>query len=613
MCGFIGEYGSFLLGESDFNTLLDLSKKRGPDHQQTYKIDGQIQLGFNRLSIQDLSEHGNQPYHTPNELFDFVFNGEIYNCEELISKFNLDKTKFRSTSDTEVIAHILETASVETLANEINGMFAMAIYDRKNQVVSLLRDFAGIKPLFYSIHQGGMVFASQFNQVYKHPIIKKDLKVNPEGLKEYFALGYMQAPNTVYNSIYQVEPGTVLTYSLPDHKVTKKDIVKFIYRQTTTCKETDLLAVDAADKTLIDVIKRQLIGDVPIGTFLSGGIDSPIITAIASKQKKDIESFTVKVEDEKINESEIAKEYANHLGVKNRVAEFDTLEVIRLIDEHFQAYPEPFGDYSSLPTYIICQLASKKFKVMLSGDGGDELFWGYPRFYNTLKHAHWFALPRLPRKVLTKLQRKSGQKISYGVEAQSIGDWVLGQHSYNKLNVVDPFFKSAPSITKELKALYHYTGAEKNIHLMQWLRWNEYYCHLQRVLIKVDRASMGNSLEVRVPFLDKEMVAFAFTVSPDLKNENPKFILKKLMERYFPSELINKEKMGFTVDIETILKYHCKEDFMRLLISDKIIGKEILDVQAIALYVNAYFLGKHSNSWGIWIIYSYLKWSELHH
>ncbi|MCX6188599.1 MAG: hypothetical protein NTW54_03175, partial [Bacteroidetes bacterium] len=229
MCGFIGEYGRFLLGESDFNTLLDLSKKRGPDHQQTYKIDGQIQLGFNRLSIQDLSEHAHQPYHSPNQLFDFVFNGEIYNSDALISKFNLDKTKFRSTSDTEVIAHILETASIEALANELNGMFAIAIYDRNKKAVSLLRDFAGIKPLFYATHSEGMVFASQFNQVYKHKAIQKELSVNPEALKEYLALGYMQAPNTIYNSIYQVEPGTVLKYSLHDHQITKKDIVKYTY------------------------------------------------------------------------------------------------------------------------------------------------------------------------------------------------------------------------------------------------------------------------------------------------------------------------------------------------------------------------------------------------
>ena len=230
MCGFIGESGASLLSEIDFNSLLGLSHKRGPDNQQTHKIDGQIQLGFNRLSIRDLSDNGNQPYHSPNQLFDFVFNGEIYNCEELISKFNLDKTTFRSSSDTEVIAHLLEKTSIETIAKELNGMYAIAVYDNQQKNISLLRDFAGIKPLFYGLHQDGIVFASQFNQVYKHPFIKNELEVNPEGLKEYFALGYMQAPNTIYKSIHQLEPGTILKYSLQSHKIIKNDTIKYNYK-----------------------------------------------------------------------------------------------------------------------------------------------------------------------------------------------------------------------------------------------------------------------------------------------------------------------------------------------------------------------------------------------
>lgn len=250
---------------------------------------------------------------------------------------------------------------------------------------------------------------------------------------------------------------------------------------------------------------------------------------------------------------------------------------------------------------------------MLSGDGGDELFWGYPRFYNTLNHANWFTLPRFTRKVVAYFQRKSGKEISYGIDSSSIGEWVLGQQSHNKLKVVDTFFKSTTSITKELKALYHYTGTSKSIELMQWLRWNEFYGHMQRVLIKVDRASMGNSLEVRVPLLDKESIEFAFSIAPDLNNENPKYVLKKLMQRYFPESLINKKKMGFTIDIETILKKHCKDDFYRLLKSDKIVGKDILNMQSIEEYVDAYFSDVHNNSWGIWIIYSYLKWSDMHH
>ncbi len=612
MCGFLGECSVNLLDEAVFKKLLSLSFKRGPDSHGTYKIDGQVQLGFNRLSIIDLSANGNQPYHSPGQNFSFVFNGEIYNCEALISKFSLDKTKFRSSSDTEVIAHLLEKTSIENIAKELNGMFAISVYDKARKTLSLLRDFAGIKPLFYGLHSSGIVFASQFDQVQKHPSINKELNINAEVLKEYFALGYMQAPNTIYKSIYQSEPGSIVSYSLTDKKISIENCMRFKYKHNPSFKETSVKTIDKGDKILNDVIKRQLISDVPTGTFLSGGIDSPIITAIASKQKKDIESFTVKIEDEKINESEIAKQYANHLGIKNIVAQFSNDDIVKLINEHFKAYTEPFGDYSSIPTFLICKLAQRNFKVLLSGDGGDELFWGYPRFYNVFKHISWFALPLFLRKTIAKVQRKLGKKISYGIELDSIGNWVLDQQTHNNLKTVDTFFKSATAISKELKNYYNYTGSLKNEDLMQWLRWNEYYCHMQRVLIKVDRASMGNSLEVRVPFLDKEIVDYAFTVSPDLENKNPKYILKKIIERYFPASLINKKKMGFTIDIETILKSHCKEDFIRLLKSDKIIGKEILDMPAIDEYVKSYFLNTHNNSWGVWIIYAYLKWSDIH-
>ena len=611
MCGILGEITNNFLSECEFKDLLDLSLKRGPDQQGIWK-DNYCQLGFNRLAILDLSLNGKQPLISPNGRFAMVFNGEIYNYKDLQKKYHISQNNLRSTSDAEILCHLLEHMPIAELVKELNGMFAIAVWDMVSHKLFLIRDFAGIKPLFYGLHKDGIVFASQFNQVYKHPLIKNKLAVNPENLKEYFALGYMQAPNTIYKNINQVEPGTLINYSLAENKISVNECVKYTYNKNGTAMETDTASVLKGDKILNEVIKRQLVSDVPTATFLSGGIDSPIITAIASKQKPDIESFTVKVADETLNESEMAKGYADHLGIKNSVAVFDNHDIVGLIDEHFEAYSEPFGDYSSLPTYLICKLASKKFKVMLSGDGGDELLWGYPRFYNTLNHANWFALPRFTRNAIAYIKRKSGKKISYGIDTSSIGEWVLGQQSHNKLTIVDTFFKSPTSISKELKSAYKYIGKRRNKDLMQWLRWNEFYCHMQRILIKVDRASMGNSLEVRVPFLDKEFIDFAFQLSPDLKNKEPKFVLKRIMNHYFPEVLITTQKMGFTMDIEEILKNHCKSDFFKLLHSEKLVGKELLDLAAMEEYANSYFTDKHNNGWLIWIIYSYLKWSEIH-
>ncbi len=613
MCGIIGEFSLELLDQSTFNELLNLSINRGPDCQESLIIDECVQMGFNRLSIQDLSVNGMQPYFSPNKEFYFVFNGEIYNCEELIIKFELDRSKFRSTSDTEVIAHLLEKTTIETIASELNGMYAIAIYSRIKNAISLLRDFVGIKPLFYGVYSKGLVFASQFDQVYKHPAVKQNIKVNASVLKEYFSLGYMQSPNTIYENVFQIEPGSVLTFHLPTMVNTNTYESRFDYKSHPNHKESDAINTQNIDAILSDVISRQLICDVNIGTFLSGGIDSPIITAIASKQKSDIEAFTVKAGGEAFDESKIASEYAKHLGVKNIVAEFSSEDVIATINEHFKAYPEPFGDYSSLPTYLICKLASKNFKVLLSGDGGDELFWGYPRFYYTLKHATRFKQPKWFRVYYAKIERRLGKKVSYGISADTIGDWVLGQHSHNSLTDVDSFFNTPVSFSDSLSKYYQYTGTDANEELMQWLRWNEYYCHMQRVLIKVDRASMGVGLEVRVPFLDKAMVNYAIDIAPDLNNKTPKNLLKRLMTNYFPEQIINQKKMGFTIDIANILHQHCKADFMSLLQSESIVGRELLNMQAIQKYVDDYYLNVHDNNWGVWIIYSYLKWSSLHH
>lgn len=613
MCGIFGECSADLLNADSFMELLQLSRQRGPDHTGTYRIEQEMQFGFNRLSIRDLSVHGHQPTQSPNNKFTLVFNGEIYNCEALISKFNLNRDRFRSTSDTEVIAHLAEILTADEIARELNGMYAIGLYEHETKKLSLLRGFAGIKPLFYSIHKKGIVFASQFDQVYKHPAVKQNIKVNASVLKEYFTLGYMQSPNTIYENVYQIEPGSVLTFHLPSLVSTSSYESRFDYTSHPNHLESDANNTNNIDRILSEVISRQLISDVNIGTFLSGGIDSPIITAIASQQKNDIEAFTVKAGGEAFDESKIASEYAKHLGVKNIIAEFSNEDVIATINEHFKAYPEPFGDYSSLPTYLICKLASKNFKVLLSGDGGDELFWGYPRFYYTLKHATRFKQPKWFRVNAAKIERRLGKKVSYGISADTIGDWVLGQHSHNSLTDVDSFFKTPISFSDSLLKYYQYAGTDANEELMQWLRWNEYYCHMQRVLIKVDRASMGVGLEVRVPFLDKKMVNYAIDIAPDLTNKTPKNLLKKLMTKYFPEEIINRKKMGFTIDIANILHQHCKDDFMNLLQSESIVGRELLNMQAIQKYVDAYYLNEHDNNWGVWIIYSYLKWSSLHH
>jgi asparagine synthase (glutamine-hydrolysing) len=294
MCGFLAEYGfnnSGLSEPSVFANLLALSKHRGPDSTEVSRQDN-FQLGFNRLSILDLSENGNQPKTSPSKRFHVVFNGEIYNYKTLAKTYELKN--LMSTSDSEVLVHLLDKIGVEAAIKALNGMFAIAIVDTKINSLYLTRDFAGIKPLFYGLNTGGMVAASQFDQVFKHPRFVKTLALRPEIVKEYFGFGYMQAPNTIYENIFQVNPGELVVVNASG-EIEKKDIIKFSKQFLESSETPDFKSV------VNQAVNRQLVSDVSVATFLSGGIDSPLIAAYAKSNKPDIEAFTLEVDHPGLN------------------------------------------------------------------------------------------------------------------------------------------------------------------------------------------------------------------------------------------------------------------------------------------------------------------------
>nr|WP_321233420.1 asparagine synthase (glutamine-hydrolyzing) [uncultured Psychroserpens sp.] len=612
MCGFLGEFSfnglDSLTSSNRFSEILALSKHRGPDATGTKRGEN-FQLGFNRLSILDLSPNGNQPKQSPSGRYDVVFNGEIYNFKALAENYQLKD--LQSTSDTEVIVHLFDKIGIEQTVKELNGMFAIAVVDSKTQTFSLARDFSGIKPLFYGMTDQGVVSASQFDQVFKHPWLTNSLELRPDIVKEYFGFGYMQAPNTVYQSVFQVNPGALVVFQ-KNGKLNKKQVISFSKIMTNQKKE-DNKTVSQYNKILGAILKRQLISDVPIATFLSGGVDSPLVTAHAKSNKSDIKAITLEVDDKSLNESEIAKDYAKELSVEQDIYLVKASEILESIDRYFEKCAEPFGDYSSLPTYLLTKHAAKNYKVMLSGDGGDELFYGYPRFRQFLEHYYLFNIPFSIRKPLVRLLNRCNlSSISAPYYYRTISDWQMAKHMHIFPDHLDEMFPNIP-YSKELLDLYNFDEVSSKKQLLHSLRHNEFYAHLQRVLTKVDRSSMANSLEVRVPFLDKESIMFTWSLRSNLPHHKVlKKTLKNCLSQFVPESLINKSKMGFMVPLDDWLKNQLKEDVIHHIFEIPFYGAEILDVKRIKASVTDYYNDGLFSSWGVWHIYAWQKWAVKH-
>lgn len=610
MCGLLGEFTHPLSPEPIFGVLLGLSRHRGPDQQEVW-TDGQFcRLGFNRLSILDLSERGKQPVISPSGRYVLVFNGEIYNYKALQRQYGIPDTALRSQADSEVLAHLADRLSAEALAQALNGMFAIALYDRLEATLTLMRDFAGIKPLYYGRSGNTFVFASQFDQVFRHPAFQGKLQVDPAGLFDYTALGYMAPPRTVFRDIRQCLPGQWLRVDAQG-RFTEGFFCTWPAERVGEPIKEEAPALQALDTALDQVVRDQLVADVPVGVFLSGGIDSPLVAAYAGKHKPDITAYTIGVENPELDESAQASAYAQAFGLRHKVIPFTTDELLRETERHFAALPEPFGDYSSLPTHLITQIARQENTVMLSGDGGDELFWGYPRFLNTLRHAPWFRYPGPMRRVGAGLLRRSGRYVSHAVSSEaSVEDWILGQQCHNKpsdLRTLLPGLHFSP----EVQALYK---PEQDIHtqesLLQYLRWNEFYGHLQRVLAKVDRISMGNSLEVRVPLLDHRIIDLAWQIDPCLgiRHHEPKYLLKRLLQQKLGHTPVNRSKMGFSVPIRQWLQGPLREDLRSHLLDMPLFGAPYWNTPELESRVCRFLNGDQGSEWGMWILYAMQKW-----
>ena len=538
-----------------------------------------------------------------------VYNGEVYNFKELRDELRGRGVQFRSTGDTEVVLYALALWGKAAL-HRFNGMFALAFYDTVEKLLLLARDHAGIKPLYYLLSSDGLVFASQYDQIMAHPWAKT-ARLAEDGIGLYLRFGYIPAPYALLTGTHMLEPGTWLEVN---HQREVKHGKFFEFQPFQEPNLHGEEAYEAVDAVVTQAVRRHLVSDVPVGTFLSGGIDSPLVTAKAmAVSNGSISAFTVGTNGDEFDESPEAAEYARELGVKHVVEQATPKKMMEMLDDVVGSCGEPFADYSIFPTMMIAQMARPYAKVMLSGDGGDELFWGYPsRFIPVLKHARDFAYPHWLRLGFCRTMRLFGRGTS-DLRFQDIGDCYREKHTRINEHHLRNIFPDTPELPVDFD-LFTYSGLEPN-QTAQWMRWNEFVGHLSMVLLKVDRASMHHSVEVRVPLLDREVINVASRVDwrscLDLVHNLGKLPLRHSLSRHVHFQV--QAKRGFDVPMKAWLRGPLKAIFQELVLTrNEILGVPI-NRSKLRLMFQQHADHRADYARCLWTLLSLALWEERHY
>jgi len=545
-----------------------LMQHRGPDAEGFYfSDDNKIGLAHRRLAILDLSVAANQPMLSADGRYCIVFNGEVYNFNELKQQLTDKGASLKTTSDTEVILELFVQKGPSCFAT-MNGMFTFAIYDNKENTVTLCRDHVGIKPLFYYADDSNVVFASELKAVKK--VMNDQLSVNSDAIPYFLHLGFIPEPLTIYTNTYKFPAAHFVQIQLKCNSFNNvsKEILPFWKLEDTilpTVMSDELSAKKQLNDLLFDAVEKQLISDVPIGTFLSGGIDSSLVTAIAAKVSGNdkIKTFSIAIDDGKYNESKFARQVATHLHTDHHEFAVKEKEVMELVDTLIPAFDEPFADSSAFPTMMVSRLARKHVTVALSGDGGDELFHGYG-MYAWAKRLSNPAMPliKYPAYTASKLMgnkyQRAGNLYDYP-NRNNITTHIFSQEQYYfkaqelQALLVNPAFNFS-GINAQPAAARALSAAEQQSF------WDFNHYLKDDLLVKVDRASMQYSLESRVPLLDYRLVAFAYNIAPELKMKagKLKYLLKQVLCDYVPKEIFDRPKWGFSIPLAKWLKSDLK-------------------------------------------------------
>lgn len=616
MCGICGKIyvkNDRRVDESEIIRMRDTMVRRGPDDAGLY-IQDNVAIGHRRLSIIDL-EGSRQPLSNEDGTVWVVYNGEIYNFKELRDELISKGHKFRTHGDTEVIVHLYEEYG-KSCVEKLRGMFAFAIWDSKSNSLFLARDRVGIKPLYYYYDNEVFLFASEIKSIHADQSYRKNKDIDILAFHYYFSFLCVPEPLTIFKGIKKLLPGHILILKNNNLILNKYWDVKFEDGEYKTEEDYS----EKLTELLKEAVKVRLIADVPLGAFLSGGIDSSSVVAFMS-QLVDVplKTFSIGFSEQKYNEAEDAKIVADHFKTDHTEYILNTKDIIDMLSEILLYFDEPFADASALPTYFVSKLAREKVTVILSGDGGDELFGGYIWHKRPIYQTIFNRLPI----ILKKNIRFISQFAPSGIKGASYFKQIYKPYERYILNSKAVFNEEERSLlyseelNNQLREIdpYHYNlkflSRNNNGSWMNRIMEYDFKTYLPNdILQKVDRMSMFNSLEVRVPILDQKLVEFAAKMPAHLtvKNGVSKYIFKKSMESILPKQILYKKKQGFNLPLETWLRTDLKKDVSSIILNDN--GHNYFNKRNIENMLNKFFLGDDTYNYKVWSLYVFELWYQ---
>jgi len=639
MCGIAGFLCSPTGGEPEpmgsvVQAMTDRLRHRGPDDEGTWlDPEAGIALGHRRLSIVDLSPAGHQPMTSADGRFVITFNGEIYNFREMCVELEACGVRFRGHSDTEVMLESFARYGVAATLQRLIGMFSMALWDRRERTLTLVRDRLGIKPLYWRYDGGLFIFGSELKALRAHPGWAPE--IDRGAVAAFLRHNHVPAPHSIYRGVQKLEPGCMLTLAWrKEPQIVRYWDARAVGRSALPLALPENELIEQFEALLTDAVGRRMIADVPVGAFLSGGVDSSTIAALMKAANAGpVKTFTIGFDIPGFDEAVHAKAVAQHLGTEHTELTCSAQEALDIVPRLPEWYDEPFADSSQIPTYLISALTRRHVTVALSGDGGDELFGGYNR--HLLTQRYWRALSRLPQPIRTVLSRalmavKPEQWSSIAgllprrLRPTQVGDKLHKLASVLPMNDFGALYNRLVSHCEPDELLMTGMPEPKGLPWdaslgrdfpdpLNRMRYLDLATYLpDDILTKVDRASMAVGLEARVPLLDHRVVEFAWRLQPNvlIRNASTKWILRQILYKHVPRDIVERPKMGFGVPLAAWLRGPLRDWAESLLDEKRLKDGAILNPRAIRALWQEHLMGRRNGAHLLWNVLMLEAWRE---
>ena len=635
MCGIVGFIDqSKQTTQKKLEAMRESITYRGPDsagsefyETSTYTLG----LGHRRLSILDLSPLGSQPMYYKE--LTLIHNGEVYNFATIKEELIELGYEFTSHTDTEVILKAFHAWGVESV-QKFRGMFAFAIYDKIKEELYIFRDRAGVKPLYYHKSDDLFLFGSELKTFYEHPKFEKI--VNKKALPYYFRFGYIPAPLTIFEDTYKLKAGYYLVVNTKESSFKEKcywSVEEAYLKEKLEDSKEEI--TEKLERILTDAFELRMVSDVPVGVFLSGGVDSSLVTALLQKNSRTpLKTFTIGFEEKGYNEATFAKEIANYLGTDHTEYYCSKDDMLKVIKDLPTMYDEPFGDSSGIPTLLVSKLAKEKVSVVLSGDGGDEAFVGYSKYFvlekivnlqeskvkkrllqiitNLISEASVEKINNLlPASKKQKNIKDKYQKFKNAIHSNDFSEMFINASSYVDNETLNKVLLNS-SVDFELTNFNSFKNI-KNLSALEQMSIIDYKTYMaDDILTKVDRASMSISIEAREPLIDHKIIEFSAQVPDSIKyhKNQGKYLLKQVLYKYLPKELIERPKSGFQVPLYEWLRDDLREELDHYLNQERLLESGIYNVEEVLKIKEHLYEGKSINLSLLWFILMFEMWRE---